>query len=159
MIEQGLLQLLGSESAITNIVPNDAGGHPQIYWVLAPKGAKPPYLVLTRVATQDQLTMEGSDPLRGALFQIDCYTDSKAGTGAGYYTARALANAVRSVLEPYIGNLPDTASTAVQGVLIQKDWDMPYEEGASAFVFRVMLEFRVWYVEVGYEITIDGGGF
>lgn len=146
-IEQGLLQLLATSSAITALIPNDVGGQPQIYWLLAPKGAKPPYLILSRAATEDTLTMQGTIPLRGGLFQIDCYTDTKAGTGAGYYTDRTLSKAVRGVLEPYTGTLPDTDSTAVQAVLIQKDWDMPYEEGGQTFVFRVMLEFRVWYRE------------
>lgn len=163
-LEQGLLQLLATSSGITALVPNDVGGQPQIYWVLAPKGAKPPYIVLSRAATEDILTMNGHSGLRGALIQVDCYADTKAGTTSGYYYCRRMANAVRSVLEPYVGNLPDTASTPVEGVLIQKDWDMPYEEGAQAFVFRVMLEFRVWYLENALtltssfdnSITIDG---
>ena len=54
---------------------------------------------------------------------------------------------MRDLLKSYKGTLPDTDSTVVAGVLQTKDWDMPYEEGAVGFVYRRMLEFRVWYQE------------
>jgi len=45
-IEQGLFKLLTGSPSITAVIPNDAGGTPQVYWDLAPKGAKTPYIVL-----------------------------------------------------------------------------------------------------------------
>jgi hypothetical protein len=163
-IENGLLQELAGNSGVTSILPNDVSGNPQIYWVLAPKGAKPPYVILSRVATSDLYTYQGSTGVRDGLFQVDCYSDSKAGVSSGYYTARSLATAVRDVLSGFRGNLPDTNSTPVLQSLLEKDWDMPYEEGSTGFVFRVLLEFRVYYVEgalsIGpnpnFDLTIDG---
>lgn len=147
MIEQGLLQLLGQASAVTSLIPNDVAGTPQIYWMLAPKSAKLPYIVLSRTDTKDIYTTAGNTGFRRGLFQIDCYTDSKAGVAAGYYFCLQIASAVRSVLESYRGNLPDVNSTAVNAVFTEKEWDMPYEEGATGFVFRRLLEFSVWYYE------------
>jgi hypothetical protein len=146
-IEQGLLQYLGAQAAVTDIVPDDVSGNPQIYWVLAPKGASLPYVILNRVATSDIFTFQGYNGVREGLFQVDCYTDSKSGVASGYYTARQLATAVRNALAAFKGTLPDAQSTVVLSSLTKKDWDMPYEEGATSFVFRVMLEFQIWFVE------------
>jgi hypothetical protein len=145
MIEQGLFQLLATNSAITAVIPNDAGGTPQIYWNLAPKGAKTPYLVLERIATADTYTTAGVTVLRAGLFAVHCYTDSSAGVGAGYLFSRQVSSAVRGVLASYRGNLPDADSTNVQAVFIEKDQDMQYEEGSKGFVFHAYLEFRIWY--------------
>jgi hypothetical protein len=134
MIEQGLYQLITADSSITSLA---TGG---VYWILAPKGAIVPYIVLNRVATTDTHTVDGAIGLRGALFQVDCYATT-------YYAARAISVAVRSLIGSYTGNLPDTDSTDVDGIFTEKDWDMPYEEGAKGFVFRALLEFRVWYYE------------
>jgi hypothetical protein len=131
-----------------------------VYWVLAPKGAAYPLIVLSRVATSDTYTFAGSAGFRNALFQVDCFSST-------YYECRRVADAVRVLLESYKGNLPDTDATAVAAVLTNKDWDLVFEEGAVGFVFRAMLEFRVWYYDSALPITplpsgpaiIDGGTF
>lgn len=136
MIEKGLFQLIQSDANIASLVTTTNGAG--VYWVLMPKGAAVPCIVLSRTATQDTLTMQGATPLRGALMQLDCY-------GANYYSSRALSTVTRKLIESFAGSLPD--GTSMQGALITKDWDMPYEEGSTGFVYRAMLEFRVWYVE------------
>lgn len=146
MIEQGLLQLLATQSAITALIPNDAAGTPQVYWGLAPKGAKAPFIVLERIATSDLYTMQGVEGLRAGLFAAHCYADSSAGVGSGYYFSRKVSSAVRGVLASYRGTLPDTNHTVVQAVFIEKDQDMQYEEGSKGFVFHAYLEFRVWHL-------------
>jgi hypothetical protein len=147
MIEQGLFQLLTTSPSITAVIPNDAGGTPQVYWDLAPKGAKPPYIVLERIATSDVYTTAGATGTRAGLFAAHCYTDSSAGVGSGYYFSRQISSAVRSVLASFHGNLADTASTPVLAVFIEKDQDMQYEEGSKGFVFHAYLEFRIWHRE------------
>jgi hypothetical protein len=146
MIEQGLLQYVGSDSAVKSLVPNDAAGNPQIYWILAPKGAVLPYIVMSRIATGDMYTTKGATGFRDGLFQVDSYAST-------FYTARAIALAVRKVLQSFQGNLPDADSTAVNAVFTEKDWDVPYEEGGKGFVFRALLQFRVWYYDASTEIT------
>lgn len=160
-IEQGLLQFLGAAAAVRALVPNDVAGTPQIYWMLQPKGTKPPYIVLSRITTNDVYTYAGSAGIREGLFQVDCYTDSKAGTSTGYYNDRKVAAAVRGVLDSFQGNLPDTDSTAVQSILTDKDFDMPYEEGATGFLFQTVQIFRVWYSEEALTISefVQGGNF
>jgi hypothetical protein len=165
MIEQGLVQLLNTNAGVTALVPDDSAGTPQIYWGAAPKSAKVPYIVLSRVGTKDEYTMAGPIGQRNGLFQVSCFTDSTTGVANGYYTSRAMSVAVRQVLQSYRGNLPDTQSTAVTAVFTEKDWDMPYEEGSKGFVFHALLQFRVWYLETSFtvptspseELIIDGG--
>ena len=84
--------------------------------------------------------MVGDTSLREGLFQADCYP-------ADYYGSRAVAKAVWNLLKSHRGTLPDTDSTKVQATFIDKDWDMPYQEGAKGFVFRALLHFRVHFEE------------
>lgn len=132
MIEKGLLQLIASNSGVTALVTG------KVYWVLAPKGAPVPYIVLSRVTTKDSYDMVRDTGLREGLFQVDCYS-------ADFYGSRAIAKAVWNLLKSYRGTLPDTDSTKVQATFIDKDWDMPYQEGAKGFVFRALLHFRVHF--------------
>jgi len=134
-IEQGLFQLITSDSNVNAFVGASA------YWILAPKGAIVPYIVLSRVATTDVYDTNGATGFRGALFQVDCYATD-------YYTSRSIALAVRSLLESYAGNLPDTDETAVTAVFTEKDWDMPFEEGSGkGFVYRALLQFRIFHYD------------
>jgi hypothetical protein len=154
MIEQGLYQLIDADADIDALVNG-------VYWILAPKGAVVPYIVLSRVATSDIYTMNGATGTRSALFQVDCYATD-------FYTSRSIALAVRELLESYRGNLSDVNATAVAAVLTAKDWDMPYEEGSGkGFVYRALLQFRVWYYDTAVSVApapdlttvIEGGKF
>jgi len=153
-VEQGIYELVNADTSIDAL----SNG---VYWILAPKGVAVPYIVLSRVATTDVYTMNGATGMRSALFQVDCYATD-------YYTSRSIALAVRQLLESYRGNLPDVNSTAVAAVLTEKDWDMPYEEGSGkGFVYRALLQFRVWYYDAAISIApapdlttiIEGGSF
>lgn len=145
-LKQGILQLLGATAPVTAIVPNDVAGTPQIYWTVAPKSAKAPYIVLNRDETLDNYTMQGPLTLRAALIQADCYVDTTITVNAAY-VLDALATAVRQALWSFKGTLPDADETVVNGVFIEKEWEMPYEEGSKGYVLRSMLEFRVWYYD------------
>lgn len=154
MIEQGLLQLITGNSNVSALVGA------KVYWILAPKGSVVPYIVLSRVSTSDVYTYQGATGFRNALFQASCYATD-------YYTSRAVALTVRMLLENYLGNLPDVNATAVAATLIEKDFDMQYEEGAKGFVYCGILQFRVWYYDSalpintpsGPPVVIDGGSF
>ena len=132
MIEKGLLQLVASDSGVSTLVNG------KVYWILAPKGSAVPYVVLSRVTTKDSYDMVGDTGLREGLFQADCYATD-------YYGSRAISKAVWNLLKSYRGTLPD--STKVQATFLDKDWDMPYQEGARGFVYRALLHFRVHFEE------------
>lgn len=137
MIEQGLFGLIQSASPVAALVDFEDGAG--LYWVVAPKGCAYPLIVMQRIGTDDTYTFAGSTDFRAATFQIDCYSSGQP----NYYQARRIANAVRDLLKSFKGTLPD--GTVVSAVFTTKDWDMPYEEGSTGFVCRVLLEFRVWY--------------
>jgi hypothetical protein len=141
-VEKGLFQLIQSDTNVATIVTTTNGTG--VYWILMPKGAAVPCVILSRVATDDTYSMAGSMKFRGALFQVDCYA-------ASFYQSTALADIVRHLLESFKGALPDgtvspfVSGTIVQGVQVTKNWSMPYEEGGKGFVYRELVEVRVWY--------------
>ncbi len=135
-IEQGLFQLITSDTAVKTAVGADANGTTRAFWILARQGSAVPFLVLSRVATSDTYAMAGSVNFRDGLFQVVTYASD-------YYTSRSISAVVRQLLENFTGALPD--GTVVSSVMVQKDWDMPFEEGAKGFVYGAYLQFRVWY--------------
>ena len=148
-IEQGLYTLLTQDPGVSALVGN------KVYWILAPKGAVLPYIVVGRVATGDTYTMDGATGLRDGLFQIDCYATT-------FYASRQIALAARVLLESYTGNLPDVNATPVTAVFTEKDFDFPYEEGGLGFVFRALLQFRIWHQDTAYaldQVAEDWGTF
>ena len=138
VIEQGIFQLIQADSGVNSLV--SMGANKGLYWVLAPKGASYPLIVLGWVATTDTIAFEGDLDFRNGLLQIDCYSSQ-------YLNSRQVAAAVRDLLKSYRGTLPDTDATVVAGAMQTKDWDMPYEEGSTGFVYRAMLEFRIFYLD------------
>src|SRR5579864_9228290 len=129
-IEKGLFQLIQSDAGVSSLVSMTGGKG--LYWILVPKGAAYPCIVLSWVATSDTIATSGDLGFRNGLLQVDCYSSQ-------YYPSKAIAIAVRDLLKSYKGTLPDTDSTVVAGVLQTKDWDMPYEEGAVGFVYRSLM--------------------
>jgi hypothetical protein len=151
-VENGLFMLLTEDAGVSAQVAS------RVYWILPPKGATLPYLVLSRSATTDTYNFQGATGLRDGLFQIDVYASD-------YYSARSISQVVRQLLESYIGNMLDTNATAVIGSMVEKDWDMPFEEGGTGFVYRCLLEISIHYYDSSLPVStpsnpialIDGG--
>lgn len=140
MIEQGLFTLITQAPTVAAAVGADSNGIARAWWVLAPKGATLPFLIFSRVSTTNTNAMSGPMGLREGLFQVVCYSTT-------YYGSRSVAKAVRKFLGSYKGTLPDTDATVVQGVLIERDWDDRYEEGAKSFIYGAYLQFRIFYYD------------
>ena len=132
MIEKGLYELLTQDTGVSALVGS------KVFHILAPKGTAIPFVVISRVATEDCYDMAGTAGLRSALFQFDCY-------GSDFYTSRSISLAVRQLLENYRGTLGD--GSKVSAVITEKDWDMPYEEGGKGFVYRALLGFRFHFYD------------
>ena len=138
MIENGLYQQIVTNSAIKTAVGVDANGTTSAYWILAPQGAKIPFLILSRVATTDNYGYGGTVGVRNSLFQVVCYAST-------YLASRQIASVVRQALQNFTGPLPD--GTVVQSLFIEKDFDMSYEEGGKGFVYGAYIQFRVFSEE------------
>lgn len=134
MFVKGLYMLLAADPGVSAIVGN------RIYYILQPKGTIVPSLVLSCVSTSDLYSYTGITGLREGAWQIDCYASD-------YYSASGLQLAVKSVLENYVGDLPDTDATPVAATFIDKCWDMPYEEGGKGFIYRSLLNVRFHYYD------------
>jgi Protein of unknown function (DUF3168) len=152
MFIKGLYMLLTADPGVSAIVGS------RVYFILQPKMTLVPSLVLSCVSTSDLYTMSGITGFREGQWQIDCYASD-------YYSASGLQLAVRSLLENYVGNLPDTDATAVTATFIEKAWDMPYEQGGKNFIYRSLLGVRFHYYDTSLpvstpsnpEAVIDGG--
>ena len=98
MIEKGLFRLIQTDANVATLVTTTNGTG--VYWILLPKGAAVPCIILSRVATDDTYAMSGTMKFRGALFQVDCYA-------ASFYQSSELADIVRHLLESFRGTLAE----------------------------------------------------
>jgi len=142
---KGLYELLTQDPGVSALVGN------RVYFILQPKGTSVPSVVMSCITTTDLYVMAGNTGKRDGLWQIDCYA-------VDYYSANAVQLAVRSVLENFIGNLPDADATPVIATFIEKCWDMPYEPGAKGFIYRTMLEVRFHYYDTSLPINTPASG-
>lgn len=142
-VEKGIYELLTQDAGVLAVVETQPDNSPCVFWVLQTKGTKYPSVVITRATTRDVYSLSGSSNLRFASFQFDCY-------GNTYYDARAMADAVRDLLKSFSGTLPDSAGsppdgTVVQGCVVTRDMDFPFEPGSKSFIYRSMLEVTIAY--------------
>lgn len=138
MLSDGLRSLLMQATAVTTIIGTPATRTDRrsgVSWVQMVEGADLPALVLSTISGEGTPSLDGADPLHTARIQISCY----AGTYAG---AKALARAVRNLLEGFAGSLPE--GTNVGNVILNAEMDA-FEDGP--FSFHCPLDFEFWYSE------------
>jgi len=132
-VEIGIYQRLKQDPGVTSYVQG------RIFGSKAPKNATMPMIVWTVVITDDMGThFQGTSGLRKKRFQFDSYASK-------YIDSVKTSDAVRALFEQFSGTLPD--GSAVNGCIIVRDMDFPYEPGSSGYVHRHLLEVDVMYTE------------
>ena len=104
-----------------------------------PQGGVLPAVTIRQISGERQYTHDAVARLVDGRAEVNCY-------GANGADAVALATAVRRAIEG-AGFTADTET--VQSVFLLSEQDFTGEaEAAGVRVFRVMLDFQVWYQEV-----------
>jgi len=147
-IEAGMYQYMKQDPGVSSYV----GG--RIFGSKLPKDKTAmPAIVWTVVLTQELGShAHGSSGLRSKRFQIDSYASK-------YMDSVKTSDAVRALFQNFSGTLPDGSS--VNGCIIIRDMDFPYEPGTSGYVYRHLLEIDVIYSEyvtpfIGPNVTVPG---
>lgn len=128
-MEEALVARLLAASAISAIV----GG--RVNWGERPQKEGLPAITLSVISPGRNYTHGGADDLASPRVQIDCWART-------YLSAKSLARAVRDTLEP----------PATQGAIkfsasfLDGERDLgPEDVGGGAKVFRISLDFIVWF--------------
>lgn len=131
-MKSGLVALLSGEATITAICST------RVYVVKAPEKAPLPYIVITQMGSEENVSIDGaSGQLRFLTFDIDC----KAKTSV---QAESLGNAVRVFLDDYSG----IAGSYTIGAVIMNDEADDYEppsDGSDVGVHVVTLDCEIQY--------------
>lgn len=129
-LEEGLRNYLLSIPAITALVNS------QIYGIIRPQGERPlPEILLTRSSTHNQQLFCGTNPLRQAEVQIDCY----AIDGASMVD---LSKATRDALVDFSGSMDEVA---VDQVTMMNEFPLNDSDPGT---LRMVQLYSIWYVEV-----------
>lgn len=94
MLEDGLFQLLTSDAGVSALCGT------RVYPLILPSAPTLPSLTYQSISSVAQYTMDGPTGLVTARVQTEAWSDS-------YSTAKALAAAVRTLLDGYSGTLPN----------------------------------------------------
>jgi hypothetical protein len=98
-----------------------------------------PAVVIQNTYTETQYGADGINNVLKKRIQIDSYHSN-------YQTCLIISNTVRDLLKNLTGAL---ANTNVLSCMLNHDMDMPDEPGAADYVFRRMIEFDIFHIELG----------
>lgn len=127
MIEQALLTALAADATLTAIVGT------RIYPVTAPQGTAAAYVTYEKVTGNPHHDHGGSGNLRWARLSYMCHATT-------YSQAKAMADAMRNVLDGYRGTLDDVR---IGSILSEEDADIGLDDVTRMQL--VAVDFMVQY--------------
>lgn len=130
MLLDGFMELLTSNPAVSGLVAA------RVYKSELPRGYVLPAIAIHRYGGTREYQADGPIALREDQIQLDCYAQDAE-------TAQQVAEAVKALLDPFTGVLPD--GSVVRACYIERDMDMPFLPHADAkgIANRSMLGYRV----------------
>lgn len=138
-IKTGLRTLLLAESTVTALCPSQTikgASRGSIFVRKAEQGAKPPFIIITRIDNDPLLALDGTYGMESSEVDIDCYeyTDVKA---------EALADAVSDYLDDFSGAAG--GSDTIDAVLLESrnDFEVPEDDGSDRVRYVVTLSFTI----------------
>ena len=138
-IKSGLRTLLLAEATITALCPAQTlkgVSRDSIFVDKAAQGAKPPFIIISRIGSDPLLALDGTYGMRSTEIDIDCYE----ATGP---EAESLATAVSNYLDDYSGAAG--GSDTIDAVLLDdtNDFLVPEEDGKDNIRHVVTLSFTI----------------
>lgn len=127
MIEQALLTALAADAPLTALVGT------RIYPVTAPQGTAAAYVTYEKVTGNPYHDHGGSGNLRWARISYMCHAPT-------YSQAKAVADAIRDVLDGYRGTLDDVS---IGSILSEEDADIGLDDVTRMQL--VAVDFMVQY--------------
>ena len=127
MIESGLASLLLSNSTVTAIIAD------QISPLVLPESAKYPAVTYQVISSIAEYTNDGPAGFARTRIELNAWATT-------YGSSKAVAQAIRAVLDGYSGTLPDgthVANAIVVNISDQFDSD--------ARLYRVQTDYSVWH--------------
>lgn len=132
VIHEAVRALLIADSTISGIVSTG------IYPLIAPQGSSLPCIVYQRISGPRISAHDGPSGLARPRYQYTCIA-------ATYAAAKALANAVREVLDGYSGT---TNGVQIETILIENEMDVyNFETDERASSYSVIIDCVIWHLE------------
>ena len=137
-IRAALREVLLGDVVVFSLVDGE-----RVYPVILQQGVKEPSVVINRVSSFDETTLEGQRNLPQLRIQVDSWAKTLD-------AANALSKAVRSVLAGFSGEVfygadSPQQSVAIHGIFFVTEadgWDEPSR------LYRHRVDYTVWYREV-----------
>lgn len=120
------------EALLTDLLAPVAGG--QRFWVRAPQGGKPPYVVLQRITGVRDYHGQGASGLVESRVQIDCYAKTYDG--------------VKNVARSVVALLSGRRVGLIQAIFVVSERDLPAADaGEVTNLFRTSIDIMVHHKE------------
>ncbi|MGO9641166.1 MAG: DUF3168 domain-containing protein [Candidatus Acidiferrales bacterium] len=140
MLNEGIGVLLAATAAVNQIVGTANSRRDKtngIFYGQAPEGSDAPFVVISQIAGETLMSLDGPDALRFVRLQFTCY-------GEDFADAKQLQRAVRQALESFTGALCE--GTVVQNMesVLERD---SFEE--APFLFSAPLDIAIAFLDLG----------
>ncbi len=144
MIDTGLRTLLLDQSSITTLIPAqtiNGTSHPAIFNEEPPEGVLPPFIVISLIANDPMLTLDGTYGMQASNFDIKCFAYK-------FEDAKTLSRTVRTFLDDYSGAAG--GSDTINAVLLQGvSYDKLYNQDGTDSRQRIAtLGYLIQHTEV-----------
>jgi Protein of unknown function (DUF3168) len=130
MMLDGFMALLKADAGVSGLVGV------RVYQSVLPRGYILPAIAIHRYGGSQDYEYAGPVGVREDQIQLDAYGETAE-------SLQQVSEAIRSLLVPYVGTLPD--GTVVQACYLERDMDMPFLPNADTkgIANRSTLGFRV----------------
>jgi len=135
-IESGLRDLLTGDAAVSALVGR------RVFPAPAPQDTAWPFVTWQRISGLRDQTLDGPSGMALPVFQIDIWCDSREQLqgASSYMPARAIADAVRRLLDGYTGMIGGNRAV----VMLLDERDLSEDEPR---ITRVSMDFRIRHEE------------
>lgn len=138
MFVEGLVKLLATDPGVKALInPIGARTDNGIFPVVALKDVTYPYVVYQEIHSQPVISFQGTNPTTEYRYQFSC-------VAASFKLAKQLSNAVKNVLDGFIGPLGDPDNAALlQSIKLAENDDAVVDLKATAYMIALDYHFIV----------------
>ena len=130
MLIDGLITLMTEDTGVSALVST------RIYKSVLPRGYVLPAICIHRYGGSQDYQFSGPADVSEDQVQLDAYGETAE-------DAQSVVAALKTLLVPYVGALPD--GTKVQACYLERDMDMPFlpHADSKSLAYRSVLGFRL----------------
>jgi len=130
MFVEGLVKVLSADATVQSLIGNPA----RVWANIAPDEPLMPYVVYTTIHSEPVISYDGTNPTTEYRFQFSC-------SAASYKLAKNVSNAIKNVLDGFIGAIGDPDNVVLEQSIKLSEHD-EIERELKATTYTIVLDYH-----------------